>query len=233
MRKGKRQAEVKRPDQPTRCQIVRYQGSPAQSDSLAFDRRLEKRTLDFGISGLLYQSHCLLYDRQTESLWLPIQGMAISGPLAGRRLIRLPLRKEPMATWFENHPETGVLERPMLKQIDYRFSPFSAYWASTEIPYPVDGLDSRFHPKEIVLGVEYPGGSRAYLGSTLTSAGGRVVDEVDGKRVRVSYDSETATFTHELPDGLEATEAYWFVWKAFHPDTTVWQGAVPLDRPSP
>ena len=26
----------------------------------------------------------------------------------------------------------------------------------------------------------------------------------------------------EIPKEVEVTEAYWFAWKAFHPDTEIW-----------
>ena len=40
----------------------------------------------FGVSGLLYNSDMLLYDRNTESLWSQILARAISGKLQGMRL---------------------------------------------------------------------------------------------------------------------------------------------------
>jgi len=49
------------------------------------------RELSFGVSGLLYNSDLLLYDRQTESLWSQISKQAIAGPLAGTELTALPL----------------------------------------------------------------------------------------------------------------------------------------------
>jgi hypothetical protein len=35
---------------------------------------------EFGVSGLLYNSDVLLYDRQSESLWSQIMSTAVSGP---------------------------------------------------------------------------------------------------------------------------------------------------------
>ena len=191
---------------------------------MAFERKLGERTLTFGVAGLVYQSHCLVYDRETGSLWLPQQGRAIAGPLAGKRLVRIALRKEPLGAWAARYPETRVLERPLPRRIDYRYSPFSAHWASKTVPFPVDHEDSNYHPKDLVLGVEYPGGAKAYPGSLLTEAGGKVVDDIDGQPVRVAYDSETASFQWQMPADWIPYESYWFAWKALHPDTQVWKG---------
>ena len=198
---------------------------------MAFERKIDDRILIFGVAGLIYQSHCLLYDGETKSVWFPQKGQAIAGPLAGQKLKRISLRKEPLGAWVREHPDTRVLDRPFLTKIDYRHSPFSTHWVSEKLPYPVDHTDSRFHPKDLVLGVEYPGGSKAYLGSLLTEAGGRVVDQIKGQTVRIAYDSDTASFQSEVPSSFGSYESYWFAWKTLHPDTEVWEGLQPLRQP--
>ena len=197
---------------------------PVSGVPLVFSRRLGDRTLHFGVSGLLYQSHSLIYDRETESLWSPLMGVAIAGPLRGEALERISFSKEPAASWYSRHPRTRFLARPFLKAIDYRRSPFVAHWSSPEIPFPVAATDDRFHPKEVVLGVSIDGVHRAYLGSVLTEAGGRIVDVVGGQKIRIEYDTETSSFRWQAPDTLEVTEAYWFAWKAHRPETEVWRG---------
>jgi len=188
-----------------------------------FRRRAGERTLRFGVSGLIYQSNFVLYDLETESLWSQLRGEAIAGPLAGGRLERVVARQEPLGAWLLRHPDSKVLVRPLPRRIDYRYSPFSAYWVSETVPFPVAAEDSRYHPKEVVLGVELDGAERAYLGSILTAAGGRIVDDFRGHKIRVAYDGESGTFAWEGPAALRFTDAYWFAWKAFHPETEIWR----------
>ena len=195
---------------------------PVSGVPLVFSRRLKGQSLHFSVSGLLYQSHSLIYDRETQSLWSPLMGVAIAGPLQGTTLKRVPFIKQPAHAWYSQNPETQFLEPPFPKQIDYRRSPFAAHWSSPDLPFPVDAKDERFHPKELVLGVSVDGVDRAYLGSVLTKAGGRIVDVVRGKKIRIEYDTENASFRWHAPEGLEVTEAYWFAWKAHHPETEVW-----------
>jgi hypothetical protein len=45
--------------------------------------------------------------------------------------------------------------------------------------------------------------------------------------VRIRYFSEDAVFVWEVPEAVRVTDAYWFAWKAFHPDTQVWQQSEP------
>lgn len=196
---------------------------PLTGVPLAFERTVDGRTLDFGVSGLLYNSGFLLYDRETESLWSQFLGQAVSGPLAGKRLRRVRIRQEDLTSWRTRVGETRVLVRPAPDKIDYRFSPFERYMVENVVRYPVKARDDRFHAKELVLGVVVEGEARAYLGSVLTREGGWVEDRFHGRRIQIDYSTDLSVFRWEAPDDVEVTEAYWFAWKAFHPDTQVWK----------
>jgi hypothetical protein len=209
--------------------VVTY--DPLTGTPRAFRRDVDGRTLRFGISGLVYNSNFLLYDRETESLWSQFRGDAISGDLSGKRLTSLPVRQETLARWLERHGDTRVLVRPKPLEIDYRYSPYKAYWLEDQIPFPVAAQDLRFHAKELVLGVETNGRTRAYLGSLLTRAGHRAQDEFEGRTIRIEYDPDAAVFVWEAPDDVAVTDAYWFAWKAFHPDTEVWHDPGPPAKP--
>jgi hypothetical protein len=201
--------------------VVTY--DPIAGTPIVFDAQVDGEPLQFGVSGLIHESNFLLYDRASESLWSQLLGQAISGPKRGTRLRRIRARQEAMAVWRQRHPGTRVLERPLPKRIDYRYSRFHDYWISEKIPFPVSLRDDRFHPKAGVLGVVIGNRARAYLGPVLTEAGGRIVDEFEGHRIRVSYDVAASSFSWEIPDEVEVTDAYWFAWKTFHRETEVWQ----------
>ncbi|MDJ0851354.1 MAG: DUF3179 domain-containing (seleno)protein [Myxococcota bacterium] len=201
--------------------VVTY--DPLTGAPKAFRRNLGDRVLAFGVSGLIHNSNFLLFDRETDSLWLQWDGRALAGALAGKRLEPVALRQEVLGVWQARRRDTRVLERPEPRRIDYRYSRFKAYWVSDEIPFPVAAKDTRFHAKELVLGVVVGGRARAYLGSLLTKAGGRIVDEFQGRRIQVDYDTNLGAFAWDVAEGVDVGEAYWFAWKAFHPDTDVWR----------
>ena len=96
------------------------------------------------------------------------------------------------------------------------------YWIQNRVPYPVAHRDERYHAKELALGVEVDGKSRAYLGSILTAAGGYAKDEFEGRTIQVDYDTDLGVFRWEAPEDVEVSEAYWFSWKAFRPNTRIW-----------
>jgi hypothetical protein len=200
--------------------VVTY--DPLVAVPRAYRREVEGKTLSFGVSGLVYNSNFLLYDRETESLWLQFTGEAIAGPMAGKKLERIPIRQELLGTWLSRHPLSRVLSRPIPTKIDYRYSRYTRYMVEDKVIFPVKARDDRFHAKELVLGVVVDGRPRAYLGSLVTAAGGKVEDEIAGKKIGLVYSTDDGIYGYDVAEGVDVTEAYWFAWKAFHPDTEVW-----------
>jgi len=85
----------------TRHLVISY--CPLCGSGLAFD------TADhFGVSGLLYQSDVLLYDKKSESLWSQLMMQAIAGPRSGERLHQLPLEQVSWSAWQSQHPDSSL-----------------------------------------------------------------------------------------------------------------------------
>lgn len=192
-------------------------------------RTVAGKTLVFGVSGLVYDGTSLYFDRETESLWLPLLGVAIAGPLAGTKLERVRTWQEPRDLFLGRAPKALVLERPD-RGIDYRVSPYRDYWVDEKIAFPVAARDETIHAKATTLGVIVNGRARAYTSGELRRAGGRIADELEGQRIRVAYDGESDFLQYEVPTGVDVVESYWFAWKALHPDTEVWRAPGELDR---
>ncbi|MBI4638664.1 MAG: DUF3179 domain-containing protein [Candidatus Rokubacteria bacterium] len=72
------------------------------------------RPLTFGVSGMLWRSSLLMFDRESESLWSHVTGNAVSGPLAGARLRMLPAIHTTWALWRATHPDTLALAKRSL-----------------------------------------------------------------------------------------------------------------------
>ena len=203
---------------------------PLCGTGMVFDRNVDGQLHRFGVSGLLYRSDLLMYDRETESLWSQIAAQAVTGPLLGRRLRLLRSRLESWGRWRRKFPETTVLSRATGHRRDYSRSPYSGYAQSRDLLFPVR-VDPRHPPKMPTLGLRVVGrGARAYPGSQVARAGGVVEEQVFGQPVRIGYDADTGLFDADVPEGIEVIRGFWFAWAAFHPDTTVFEGS---DAPLP
>lgn len=82
---------------------------PLCNAAVVFDRRVEGRTLNFGVSGKLRNSDLIMYDRQTQSWWQQFTGEAIVGKMTGAELKVLPARLESFALFRERAPGGKVL----------------------------------------------------------------------------------------------------------------------------
>ncbi|MCZ6541906.1 MAG: DUF3179 domain-containing protein [Nitrospinae bacterium] len=197
---------------------------PLCGTGMVFDAHAAGRPLNFGVSGLLYKSNVLLYDRQTESLWSQIKQEAVTGKLIGTRLQLIPSTQTTWGAWKKQHPDTLVLSTQTGYDRDYERDPYQGYFTSREIFFPVGRLDHRYHPKEQVIGVQLEGLAKAYPFSELARVKSPFKDKVGKKTVCVLYDSKsrTATIKDESGKELPSVVVFWFAWHAFHPDTQVY-----------
>jgi hypothetical protein len=118
-----------------------------------------------GVSGLLYNSNLVLYDRKTESLWTQMSGSSYAGPAAGTCLDLIPTVDATFGFWKNLYPSTKVLVRPgkPTNWNKYELNTYESYWANDEVLYPVrEPLDNRLKNKDWVLGVLADTGAKAY-----------------------------------------------------------------------
>ncbi len=84
---------------------------PLCNTAIAFDRRLDGVTYDFGTTGNLRHSDLVMWDRQTESWWQQVTGEAIVGALSGARLTPVPASINSFADFRTTFPNGSVLSR--------------------------------------------------------------------------------------------------------------------------
>ncbi len=206
---------------------------PLCGSGVAFSARVLGKVHHFGVSGLLYNSDVLLYDRETESLWSQLLAQAVSGPLKGSRLQPLPLVHTTWGAWRKRHPDTLVLSRDTGYDRDYDRDPYAGYLDSRGVFFPVRHKDPRFHPKERVLGLEIAGQAKAWPFSELARSKGVITDQLGGQTLRIRFDAEqqTAWAEDEAGTALPGTVLFWFAWYAFHPDGAVYRHPREAARP--
>lgn len=203
--------------------VVSY--CPLCGSGIAYLAKPGDRILKFGVSGLLYNSDMLLYDRQTLSLWSQIGKQAVSGPMQGQRLQAIPVTHTTWADWSRRYPASLVLSTDTGYPRDYTRSPYGDYDQSRNLFFPVSKQDRRYHPKETVLGIEIDGQFKAYPFIELEKSEGPVRDTLGDQVVMVQYDRRHRSAIASNGDGdvLPTITAYWFAWYAFHPDTLVYR----------
>ena len=201
---------------------------PLCGTGIAYVARAGGRATTFGVSGLLYNSDLLLYDRATQSLWSQITAQAVTGPLKGNKLTPVALTHTTWADWKTRHPNTLVLSADTGFQRDYSRDPYAGYASSSRIMFPTPNSNDRFPPKELVLGVELNGARKAYAFGELAKAlgnrpSGTIDDRLGGSALSIRFDRDHRTAQAFDSSGRElpAFVAFWFAWSAFYPTAEI------------
>lgn len=217
--------EIVNDEQDGQSFIIVY--CPLCGSGVAFASTADQQKLSFGVSGILYNSDLVLYDKETESLWTQINGEAIAGPLVGKELKQLPLEVTTWRAWFAQNPETLVLSESQGFTRNYRHQPFSGYEESDRLFFQVlRDAPKKFHTKEPVMGIEIDGNHKAYPFVELRNHGKEQFEDVfagQSIKIRWSAKNNSAHATDSDGNNLVTTRAYWFAWYNFYPDTAVFE----------
>ena len=197
---------------------------PLCGTGMTFEGKVRGERLLFGVSGKLYNSDVLFYDKKTESLWSQIKMEAVTGPMTGQKLKLLATEHTTWAAWQKKHPDTKVLSTRTGYARNYARDPYAGYGSSEQIYFPVANTDKRLFPKAWVVGVVLEGHAKAYAFDRLAKEKRPVQDRLGGKAIVVHYDPEGETAYVEDAQGrlLPSVQAYWFAWAAFYPETELY-----------
>jgi len=199
---------------------------PLCGTGMVFSAQAKDFAITFGVSGLLYNSDVLLYDRPTNSLWSQILGRAVTGPLKNTALNLIPSSHTSWREWRARYPKTVVLSRKTGFRRNYRESPYLDYARSAQLLFPVSEKNRAYRNKEMVLGVQSGDRFKAYPFKELKRHGqSRFTDEFAGKLFTIEWlaDDKTARALDQQGNELPTVLAYWFAWYAFHPDTLIFE----------
>ncbi|WP_261344242.1 DUF3179 domain-containing protein [Stieleria varia] len=197
---------------------------PLCDSAAVFDRRTPLGVREFGVSGLLYNSNVLIYDRggQPESLWSQVLGEGVSGPAAGKKLKTLPMELVTWGEWKKMHPETKVLSSKTGHIRDYRHNPYAQYFNSPNLMFPVQPLDRTLPAKTPILVVWTDEGKANAHRIAEPDPGMSAARKytLGGKSYSIAFNktSQTARVT-DADSGVFWMHSFWFAWKAFHPET--------------
>lgn len=200
--------------------VVTY--CPLCGTGMVFDRTIGKEPVEFGVSGLLYQSDVLLYDRRTESLWSQIGRKAVAGPLTGFKLTWIAAAQTTWADWRKEHPDGKVLSADTGFRRNYSRAPYQGYEATSQLYFPVPIHNRALENKKWVWGLEVVGEAMAYPENALED-GVEITDTVGGRVVVIRRQGGGVEAVGEDGEPIPVVRSFWFAWQAFHPETGLWK----------
>jgi hypothetical protein len=168
---------------------------PICGSAVVYDRQVDGRILEFGVSGKLADDALVLYDRETGTEWKQPTGEAIAGSLAGTTLTAVPALLTTWAEFRAGHPGGLVLQPAETgpPRDVYDVTPYERYEAAEAFGLhgmrgtgqPREWAREDLDPKTVVLGVGEGEAAVGYPRPRVEAAGGVLTDTVDGRDVVV------------------------------------------------
>ncbi len=127
---------------------------PLTGTAIGWDGTLNGNKTTFGVSGLLYNSNLMPFDRATDSYWSQMSHKCVKGALVGTEINTFQVIEMNFNTLREAYPNAEVLNTNTGFNRNYDRYPYGDYITNnSSLIFPVSNTDSRLPTKERVLGV--------------------------------------------------------------------------------
>ncbi len=178
---------------------------PLTGTGIGWDRIVAGEETSFGVSGLLYNTNLLPYDRATDSNWSQMRHECVNGERQGQVINTYHVVEMSYATYQKMYPDGMVMNTNTGFSRNYGVYPYGNYRTNTQLIFPITNEDDSLHPKERVLGMIVGEAVKAYTFATFPGEEITAIeDQVGGEEV-VVIGSEALNFitgfNRKLTDG--------------------------------
>jgi hypothetical protein len=177
---------------------------PLTGTALAWDVDDASLRPEFGVSGLLYNSNLILYDRDTGSHWSQMLERSVRGSRVNEPAERIQVIETTWETWKAMYPDSEVLSTETGHERDYFAYPYATYRWDDRLLFPVSNLDNRLHPKLRVIGIKSGAVSKVYQIDAFPTMTTTLHEQINGQPVVIVGNSAAnigAIYSRELADG--------------------------------
>ena len=125
---------------------------PLTGTGVGWDRNIDGQNTTFGVSGLLFNSNLIPYDRKTDSNWSQIRMDCVNGELINEVVATHFLVELPFGLFKEMYPNAMVVNTNTGHSRDYDRYPYDDYKINNnKLLFSVSHDDDRLPQKERVL----------------------------------------------------------------------------------
>ena len=111
----------------------------------------ERGETTYGVSGKLYQSCLVMYDRSDDTLYSQPWALGIVGKNVNVSLKRIPAVKTTLKNWHKKYPNSQILNTNTGYQRNYFRYPYGSYYTDKTLIFPVRNQEQLItHPKTII-----------------------------------------------------------------------------------
>jgi len=126
---------------------------PLTGSAIAWKRQGIVSNSTFGVSGLLYNSNLIPYDRGSNSNWSQMRLQCVNGTHIGKDIETSKIIETTYKTWREIYPGSQLLSANTGFGRQYGNYPYGSYRTNGDLLFPVNNEDNRLNKKARVLGL--------------------------------------------------------------------------------
>lgn len=163
------------------------------------------RALHFYLAGINNQNF-LMRDKETGTWWQQINGKAIYGPLKGASLDLVPYDELTFGEW-----KSEVTGGQVLAEVPKYAKKYESNWEpeTAKLPVVISFPGTELKSRDIIVGLEVNGASRAYPWNTLVKQS-PVVDRIGGTPVLIAVAPDKKSF-RVFASRIDGKEAEFFL----------------------
>ncbi len=182
---------------------------PLTGTAIGWDRVLNGRETTFGVSGLLYNTNLMPFDRETGSVWSQMLLKSVNGERIGLEIETFQMIETTWKTFKELFPQTAVVSTNTGFSRPYGSFPYGDYKSNNNrLLFPVNVTDTRLPGKDRVVGLIVGAKSKVYPFRNFPDTIATINDVVNGMPVVVvssKLKNFGMVFQRALSDGTELT----------------------------
>ncbi len=160
---------------------------PLTGSGIGYESKVEQEGISkettFGVSGLLYNTNLILYDRLTDSYWSQMRLQCVGGELKGQYPDFVPLLETSFASAKQMFPTATVVSSntSIYSENQYKRYPYGDYRTNNNnLIFPVSPDDNRLPRKERVLGIVSETVKRVYRFKNFSNSIQVINDDLGG-----------------------------------------------------
>lgn len=166
---------------------------PLTGTAVSWNRNVNGSITTFGVSGKLYNSNLMPFDRETDSYWSQLTLNCVNGDLIGTDIETFPIIETTWGTWKKLYPQSEVMTRNTGFNRNYDLFPYGDYRTNNNnIIFSTNPFDRRLPSKERVLGVLNGETNKVYSIELFNTP--RVIQDQVGDKSIIVIGSKTDNF---------------------------------------
>jgi len=179
---------------------------PFSGTGLAWNREIDGKEIDFGVSNYIYNSNHILVDIESKSHWQQMLSECVNGSYIRTDAENLQVIETTWGNWVSMFPGSKVLTDATGFEYNYDTNPFQDYEISSDLLFDINNEDKRLSLKEKVYGIVVNERARIYRFTDFDQDISMISDNFQGLSIVLVGSAERnfiVSFSKEIENGTE------------------------------